>query len=180
MRTVDKRIAINRRKFLGGSAGAALLAGLAGELDGSRALAASLKTVNTPEAAATLVRMARDVYPHDRLPDALYEAAIATIDGSLGADPANRNMLRDGVAVLDAAANARFGSAYAAVAKETDRVALLRGIEGTPFFKKVRGGLVTALYNQAEVWTLLGYEGSSADKGGYIHRGFDDIDWLPA
>jgi hypothetical protein len=28
------------------------------------------------------------------------------------------------------------------------------------------------------VWTKLGYEGPSAPEGGYLHRGFDDIDWL--
>jgi hypothetical protein len=25
---------------------------------------------------------------------------------------------------------------------------------------------------------VFGYEGSSADKGGYIERGFDDLTWL--
>ena len=38
--------------------------------------------------------------------------------------------------------------------------------------------LVVSLYNQPAVWAKLGYEGSSAEHGGYIHRGFDDIDWL--
>ena len=171
---------IARRKFLAGSAGAAVLAGFVGEIDGSRALAATLKTVNTPEAAATLVKMARDIYPHDRVPDAYYEKAIATIDGSLGSDPASRSLFPDGVAALDAAAKARFGSAYSALPQEADRVAVLHGIEGTLFFQKIRGGLVTALYNQPEIWKLLGYEGSSAEFGGYLHRGFDDIDWLPA
>jgi hypothetical protein len=42
----------------------------------------------------------------------------------------------------------------------------------------VRGGLVTGLYNQKEVWPLFGYEGESYSQGGYIDRGFDDIDWL--
>ena len=180
MRTLDKTITIGRRKFLGGSAGAVLLAGIAGETNGSRALAATLKTVNTPEAAATLVKMARDIYPHDRVPDAYYETAIATIEGSLGTDPTSRSLFPDGVAALDAAAKARFGVAYAALPREAERVALLHEIEGTPFFQKMRGGLVTALYNQPEIWKLLGYEGSSAEHGGYIHRGFDDIDWLPA
>ena len=180
MRTVDKRIAIDRRNFLGGTAGAALLAGIPGEMNGSRALAAAMTTINTPEAAATLVKMARDIFPHDRVPDAYYETAIATIDGSLGPDAASRSLLPDGVAALDAAAKARFNAAYVAVPQEADRVALLREIEGTQFFAKVRGGLVTALYNQPDIWKLLGYEGSSAEHGGYIHRGFDDIDWLPA
>ena len=48
----------------------------------------------------------------------------------------------------------------------------------TPFFQKVRGSLVTGIYNNPEVWAILGYEGESASKGGYINRGFDDIDWL--
>ena len=25
----------------------------------------------------------------------------------------------------------------------------------------------------------LGYEGSSFEQGGYLHRGFNDLDWLP-
>jgi hypothetical protein len=28
------------------------------------------------------------------------------------------------------------------------------------------------------VWKVLGYEGPSAELGGYINRGFSDIDWL--
>jgi len=34
------------------------------------------------------------------------------------------------------------------------------------------------LYNQKPLWAKFGYEGSSADKGGYINRGFNDIDWV--
>ena len=49
----------------------------------------------------------------------------------------------------------------------------------TAFFQKVRGDLVVSLYNQKEVWPKFGYEGSSAEHGGYIKRGFADIDWLP-
>ncbi|MES2492216.1 MAG: gluconate 2-dehydrogenase subunit 3 family protein [Pseudomonadota bacterium] len=180
MRTLDKRVAVGRRKFLGASAGAALLAGLTGEIDAAQALAATLRTVSSAEAAATLLKMARDIYPHDRVPDAYYAAAIASIDASLAAEPGGGALLSDGIAALDTAARARFGSAYVAVAQEPDRVALLHAMETTPFFQKVRGGLVTALYNQPEIWTLLGYEGSSVEHGGYIERGFDDINWLPA
>ena len=70
------------------------------------------------------------------------------------------------------------GKPYAALAVEDDRVAVLKSIEDGPFFQKVRGEMVVALYNQPGVWKALGYEGPSADQGGYIHRGFDDIDWL--
>ena len=50
--------------------------------------------------------------------------------------------------------------------------------EASPFVQKLRGNLVTGLYNNKEVWPIFGYEGESASKGGYIDRGFDDIDWL--
>ena len=57
--------------------------------------------------------------------------------------------------------------------------ALLRDRADEYFFRRIRSTAVVALYDQAEVWELLGYEGSSFDKGGYLHRGFDDLDWLP-
>jgi hypothetical protein len=28
-------------------------------------------------------------------------------------------------------------------------------------------------------WAHFGYEGSSFEKGGYINRGFQDLNWLP-
>ena len=42
----------------------------------------------------------------------------------------------------------------------------------------IRGDLVTSLYNQPALWSIFGYEGESFSKGGYIHRGFNDITWL--
>ncbi|MDA4634724.1 Twin-arginine translocation pathway signal, partial [Escherichia coli] len=61
---------------------------------------------------------------------------------------------------------------------EEHRLKLLRQIEDTPFFQTIRGGLVTGIYNQKELWPLFGYEGESYSKGGYIARGFSDIEWL--
>ena len=58
------------------------------------------------------------------------------------------------------------------------RVAVLRAIEKDAFFRTVRAGLVTDLYNQKEIWPLFGYEGESFSHGGYIDRGFNDIAWL--
>ncbi|TIU21953.1 MAG: gluconate 2-dehydrogenase subunit 3 family protein, partial [Mesorhizobium sp.] len=67
---------------------------------------------------------------------------------------------------------------YTSLGWEEQRVAVLREIEDTPFFQAVRGGLVVGLYNQKEVWPNFGYEGESYSKGGYMARGFDDIEWL--
>ena len=68
---------------------------------------------------------------------------------------------------------------WAAAPDWSDRVAFLRGIEQTDFFQKIRGDLIVSLYNQKELWPKFGYEGSSAEHGGYINRGFADINWLP-
>ena len=61
---------------------------------------------------------------------------------------------------------------------EIDRVAILRDVEDSAFFQSIRGGLVTGIYNNPDLWPVFGYEGESASKGGYLKRGFDDIDWL--
>lgn len=179
MRLVDKTVKLNRRAFISRSAGAAGLVGIVGTFSNGDAFAATLKTV-TPVAAPTLVKVARDLYPHDRLPDIYYENAVTTIDTAVAADGATRTLLADGVSSLNAAAMKLKGSPYAAIASEADRITVLKSIEGSPFFTRMRSEMVTALYNQPEVWTKLGYEGSSAEQGGYIHRGFNDIDWLPA
>jgi len=38
---------------------------------------------------------------------------------------------------------------------------------------------VRFLYDDVEVWQAFGYEGASAHLGGYVNRGFNDLDWLP-
>jgi hypothetical protein len=101
-------------------------------------------------------------------------------DAKAGSDAAFKKLIETGVAELDAAAQKAHKSNYLLVAWEADRVALLQGIQHGPFFQKVRGDLIVSLYNNPDVWPKFGYEGSSADKGGYIHRGFNDIDWLPS
>jgi len=126
-----------------------------------------------PETFATLVQMARDIYPHDRVPDQFYVIAVKGYDTAEAAAG-----IEAGIAALDAAAQGRGFPRYLGVGWERDRVDLLRAIEESAFFQTIRGGLVTGLYNQKEVWPLFGYEGESFSKGGYIDRGFDDINWL--
>jgi hypothetical protein len=56
--------------------------------------------------------------------------------------------------------------------------ATLREMQDAPEFQAVRGACVVGIYNNPEVWPIFGYEGESAAMGGYINRGFSDIDWL--
>jgi hypothetical protein len=131
-----------------------------------------------PETARTLVKLARDIYPHDRLADRFYAVAVKGYDEKAGKDPATLAAFEVGVAALDADAKASHGVAYADVGWEAERVALLRPIQDGAFFQGIRSDLIVSLYNQKEIWPLFGYEGESASKGGYVNRGFNDIQWL--
>jgi hypothetical protein len=131
-----------------------------------------------PETMATLVQMARDIYPHDRVADKYYAIAVKSHDGKAADDADYRAMIEDGVAGLNTLAAAYGAKSYLATGWEADRVAILREIEDSEFFQAIRGGLVVGLYNQKEIWPVFGYEGESYSKGGYLNRGFDDIDWL--
>ncbi len=131
-----------------------------------------------PDTMRSLIRVSRDIYPHDRLADRFYAIAMKAQDEKASADAALKELYESGMAKLDRLAKAKHDAPYAEVGWEADRVRLLHEIEADPFFQTVRGGLVTGIYNNQEVWPLFGYEGESAAKGGYIDRGFNDIEWL--
>ncbi|MGA7805273.1 gluconate 2-dehydrogenase subunit 3 family protein [Bradyrhizobium sp.] len=180
MREIDRRSKYDRRVFLKGAATAVPVVAVAASAGVTISDAwADEGTTLAPSVLKTLVKVARDIYPHDFLVDSYYITAIKPWDDRAAKDPAVKAMIEGGVSRLDQDANDRHKTVYAEVPWETDRVALLQGIEHTEFFKTIRGDLVVSLYNQKELWPKFGYEGSSAEHGGYIKRGFADIDWLP-
>lgn len=180
MREIDRRSRYDRRVFLKGAVATAPAVAIATStgLGIADAWADEAGTL-TPATMKTLLKMARDIYPHDFLGDSYYITAIKPWDDKAAKDPAIKSLISDGVTRLDQEANDRHKMPYVQVAWENDRVALLQQIEQSAFFQKIRGDLVVSLYNQKEVWPRFGYEGSSAEHGGYIKRGFADIDWLP-
>ncbi|MCP3386329.1 MULTISPECIES: gluconate 2-dehydrogenase subunit 3 family protein [unclassified Bradyrhizobium] len=180
MREVDRRSKHSRRVFLKGAATAVPVVAVATSVavNIEDAWADEAGTLS-PATMKTLLKVARDIYPHDVLGDSYYITAIKPWDDKAAKDPAVKSLISDGIARLDQNAKDRHKAPYAEVPWEADRVVLLKEIEGSDFFQKVRGDLVVSLYNQKEVWPRFGYEGSSAEHGGYINRGFADIDWLP-
>lgn len=169
--------ALSRREVLarGGAAGLGALLVVTGNAVICPDFAWGLETTTLkPDTMATLIQMARDIYPHDRLADRYYAIAVKSHDAEAVKDAKHKEMIETGIADL----NKRAGGSYRKLGWEEERVALLHQIETTPFFQAVRGGLVTGLYNQKEIWPIFGYEGESYSKGGYIKRGFDDIEWL--
>lgn len=165
---------LTRRALLGRAvaAGALTVTGV-GFIAAPNAAWALEVAVISPTEMATLMQMARDIYPHDKVPDQFYAIAVKGYDA---AD--KKDMVTAGIAEVDAAAKALGHADYTSIGWEAERVKVLRSIEGGVFFQTVRSGLVTGLYNQKEVWPIFGYQGESFSQGGYIERGFDDIDWL--
>lgn len=174
MTALKARVGMTRRELLSRSAaaGAAFVVG-AGWVAGRDAAWALEVTHLKPETMATLIQMARDIYPHDRIADEFYAVAVKGYDTADAAET-----VEAGIAALNGAAQGRGYASYLDIGWERDRVDILRSMEEGAFFQTVRGGLVTGLYNQKAVWPLFGYEGESFSQGGYIDRGFNDIAWL--
>jgi hypothetical protein len=128
----------------------------------------------TDAARPVLVRVLRVAFPHDKLPDGPYERTAGTIIEAANASTWARLTLLQGIGTLDSVSGGAFGDL-----DDADALKVLRHVEATEFFGFIRRTAVVALYDDAEVWSALGYEGPSYDKGGYTDRGFDDLDWLP-
>jgi hypothetical protein len=168
-----------RREFLAGSSAAVAFMVISGSaiIHTREAWGLETKTLK-PEAMRTLTKMARDIFPHDRIPDKYYAIAVKGYDEKAGSDAKLKSLIESGLADMDAAAKKAHGVPYAEVGWEAERVTLLQKASNGPLFQKLRGDLVVSLYNQPEVWPYFGYEGESASRGGYIARGFNDINWL--
>jgi len=121
---------------------------------------------------ATITAAARTMYPHDALPDEVYaRVADRLVEAAAGSAETVRT-IEEGVAVLND------DRVFAALPADLQLEAL-EELEDTDFFELVRSTAVVEVYNDERTWELVGYEGPSFDKGGYIDRGFDDLDWLP-
>ncbi|HZZ96350.1 MAG TPA: hypothetical protein VFE19_05025 [Jatrophihabitantaceae bacterium] len=120
----------------------------------------------TEQQRKMLFRLLRVAYPHDRFPDAPYERTAKQVEDAA-----------EDIAALAEGLDA-LGEEFLAM-DEAAATDALRAIDEQAFFRAIHSTTVVALYDDREVWDLLGYEGSSFDKGGYLERGFDDLDWLP-
>ena len=126
------------------------------------------------DAAARLVRMIKVAFPHRAFPDGPYERTADHIIATAAGSPFQTAQLGQGLVSLDALRDRPFADLPA-----EEALAVLQQVQSTPFFQFVRSTTVVFMYSDREVWQVLGYEGESSDKGGYVDRGFNDLDWLP-
>jgi hypothetical protein len=169
---------VSRRHFLKGSV---VLSGLlaAGTpialLAPSRAWAVELSHIDQTQADAIMV-LARTLYPHKTLPDAVYALAVKDVDAK-ATDPKTVNVIKTGVAKLNDAASGKWNDT--ASLSDAQRTSIVEANQTNPFVLLVRGQCITSLYNNDMAFAHFGYEGEAFSKGGYVYRGFNDLTWLP-
>src|ERR1700759_4882197 len=127
MREVDRRSKHSRRVFLKGAATAVPVVAVATSLSaGIEGACADEASTLSPATMKTLLKVARDIYPHDALGDSYYITAIKPWDAKAAKDASVKSTINDGVARLDQNARDRYKMAYAEVPWEADRVVLLK------------------------------------------------------
>jgi hypothetical protein len=169
---------LDRRRFLQGSGGLLLGTLLFGSgpialLAPSRTWALEMNTLDS-NTGSRLLLVIRRIFPHDAMEDAVYAFSVKALDEKASQDPGIADTLKKGLADLDQ----RAGGDWSKL-PEDKQVGLLKEVQNDPFFVLVRGVSVNSLYSNELAYKHFGYEGASFPKGGYIHRGFNDLKWLP-
>jgi len=120
-----------------------------------------------------VLRLLRLIYPHDAVQDHVYAEVLDRALASLSGTSAFHETLMNAEKALNAQQPQRWIDL-----DEESQIASMKAIDRTDFFATIRGALQTQLYNHSSVWAVLGYDGPSFEKGGYIERGAGVVDWL--
>ena len=168
---------MNRRQFLQTSglaaAGAAAVAGGATAVSGGKAKAADMiLTTFDAQTANTLLAATRVIYPHETLSDMYYADVVEALDILARDSAETAQMLTEGAKAMDAAMSVKFVDL-----SPGNQLEVLTAMSDSLAFQKIRGTAVVALYNNPLVWRHFGYEGESYEYGGYLNRGFNDLQW---
>jgi hypothetical protein len=124
------------------------------------------------QARETAMLAARTMFPHEKLPDEAYAKVIDQLEAEATGNETVGSSIEQGIGQLDDP------EPFAKLDADARLEALKRN-EDSEFFKLLLATATVELYDQPLVWKAFGYEGPSAHLGGYINRGFNDLDWLP-
>ncbi len=127
-----------------------------------------------PESILSLFGLVRMAYPHNVLTDVYYQSVVSALLDEAGSSLETADMIGNAMQELDNKAGGNWSDASADM-----QMKAVNAISATPFFAKLKHAAVMNLYNDHAVWEKFGYQGEAFSKGGYIHRGFDDLAWLP-
>jgi hypothetical protein len=166
---------LNRRRLLGITITFPLFLSAFCASAGSRlahALTSSVPAL-TGHQLAMLERIAYLLFPFPQLGMEPYQRVVTGMQQAAGKQADLISLVTEGVALLDSAAEQAWLDL-----PQSEQIALLKQIENSAFFQWALPAARSRLFQDPQVWALIGYEGSSLEKGGYLHRGLNDIDWL--
>lgn len=170
------KVSLTRRHLLKGSGvlmGTLAVGSPLALLAPSTAWAVELKKL-TKVQGETLICMGQVLFPHTKLPEAVYALLAKDLDADAAGNADTAKLITDGINALNHLCDGNFLKANA-----SRRLQAVKAMEGQPFFNTVRGKGVVSLYDNEMAYAAFGYPGSSWEKGGYITRGFQDLKWLP-
>lgn len=121
-----------------------------------------------------LARMVHLYYPHENVADQVYLQTADSILTAAASDAQLQQLLDDAYTALDAAGDQRFAELDA-----PSQLAAMTKVQDEAFFTAIKFQVLGRFYANAEVWKAINYPGPSVEYGGYVDRGFNDIDWLP-
>ena len=158
-----------RRKFL---VAALTLGGAAATVPFLRGSLAWAETES--DMPAVMAKLARRLFPHEGMADGVYNEVVGQVLATIASNPATAGLIDGATQVLDSAAS---GSWFDLA--EAEQLEVLRATENDPTVVGLRETVRFVFYQNESVWKHIDYPGSSKEYGGYINRGFNDIDWLP-
>jgi len=155
------------RMFKGSLAAGSLAAGSLNVMPSAQAADSSF----TDDERSMLEAVAYTLFPHASLDKSNYAAVVTALQGALTADAGKLENARETLATLQ---QGGFLSA-----SQSEREGQLRAVEKSDFFSVSYGTTLNTLYSDKAVWAKFGYGGSAVEHGGYLKRGFNNINWLP-
>ncbi len=166
---------LNRRRFLGITITLPLFLSAFCASASLRPAQASTSGVPalTDHQLAMLERISYLLFPFPQLGMGSYQRVVAGMQQAIGKQADQFSLVTEGIAMLDSTA----AQAWLDL-PQSEQMALLKQMENSAFFQWALPATRSRLFQDPQVWALIGYEGSSLEKGGYLQRGLNDIDWL--
>lgn len=160
---------MTRRKMLIAIANIAAVSTLVACGAGSEDSEISSTAMVQPDDIEILASLAYDLFPYEALPPELYiKVANSILE-------LNDPLVEEGLNQIYTLGN---NQSWLEIPDE-QRMNILTEIQQSDFFGLIRANTIAVIYSEPEFFDLVGYGGSAIEFGGYINRGFDDIDWLP-
>ena len=136
------------------------------------AIVSARETSRRADARALLLVMQR-LLPVRGAPGDVYLAGARTVEERAAGDADLRRRLTGQLVALRGATHQQSSNGQAALD------AYLATPEAKPLLDILVPLAVPVMLNHHDLWRVAGYEGESFSKGGYLARGFNDLNWLP-